>query len=70
MKTFTKLNTVRTIRNSKTNEEVKIVKVKKDGTQRIFFSPEFNGKKINSIMFARLSNAEQLANQYLKRNLN
>lgn len=67
MKTFTKLNLVSKIRNPKTGEIVEIYKVRKDGTKREFFSPEFEGKKLNSILWARLYDAENLANKFLNR---
>ncbi len=70
MSTFAKLNNVKNIVNSKTKESVTIIKVQKVGTKRVFFVPEVNGKRINSILFAKLYNAESLANQYLKRNQN
>lgn len=70
MSTFTKLNTVKNIVNYKTNEVVTISKFQKDGTKRTFFVPEVNGKRINSTLFAKLSNAEQLAKLYLNRNQN
>lgn len=62
---FTKMNPVTKLK--KGNEEVTIFKFKKDGTRRSFFAPEVNEKRINSTMFARLYDAENLAKRYLNR---
>jgi DNA-binding transcriptional regulator GbsR (MarR family) len=63
MTTFTKLNVASKIK--KGDNLVTIFKVKKEGTRRIFFSAEYNDKKITSTMFARLYDAENLAKAYL-----
>jgi len=72
MKTFTTLTTVSKIVNPTTKEEVKILKVQKDGTKRIFFKPVVlvDGKEmmITKTLWARLSEAEGLAKQYLNKN--
>lgn len=67
MKTFTKLNLVQKIKNSKTNEIVEIYKFQKDGTKRVFFAPLFNDKQITPTLFARLYDAETLAKRFLNR---
>jgi hypothetical protein len=63
MKTFTKLNVASNIK--KGDNLVTIFKVKKEGTKRVFFSAEYNDKKITSTMHARLYDAERLAKAYL-----
>ena len=67
MKMFTKISTVSTIRNPKTNEVAQIVKFKKDGTAREFFTVEIDGKRLVSTMFARMYDAEKMAKTYLNR---
>lgn len=71
MKTFTTLNVASKIRNSKTNELVTIYKVQKDGTKRVFFKPtviiDEVEKSLNSTLWARLGQAEDLAKAYLNR---
>lgn len=71
MKTFTTLNVASKIVNPNTSEVVEVLKVKKDGTKRIFFKPvvEINGEKkmITKTLWARLYDAEKLAKQYLNR---
>ncbi len=39
----------------------------KIGTKRVFFYPTYEGKRITTIMFARLSEAVKVGNLFLKR---
>ena len=64
MSKFEKLGTAETIRAG--GVVVKIEKFKKQGTGRIFFTPEIQGKRIISTMYARLYDAKNLARHYLK----
>ena len=64
MSKFEKLSTAGTIRGGAV--VIKIEKFKKQGTSRIFFSPEIEGRRIISTMYARLYDAENLARHYLK----
>lgn len=52
---FTRTNTVAKVNG------LEIVRYTKTGTKRVFFRPEFNGKPVNSTMFARQYDAETLA---------
>ena len=67
MKTFTTLNKVSTITNPNTKESVLISKVQKDGTKRIFFKVEKDGKLVFRTMFCKLWEAEKNAKNYLNR---
>lgn len=62
MSTFTILNSVATISN------LKISKVKKEGTNRILFKIEKDGKLITSTMVARLYDAKRVAKLYTQNN--
>jgi hypothetical protein len=46
-----------------------VYKFQKEGTKRTFFAPEFEGKRINSVMYARLYDAEKLAKVYVKNHI-
>lgn len=71
MKTFTTLNIANKVRNPNTGEVVTILKVRKDGTKRIFFKPvvDIDGqeKSLSTTLWARLCEAESLSKQYLNR---
>lgn len=69
MKTYTTLNIAFTMTNSR-NEEVVILKVKKEGTNRIFFKPTFEGKIIGRTLWARLNEAKSQAKLFLNRPVN
>ena len=68
MKTFTTLNTASKITNKDKSKTVEVLKVKKDGTQRIFFQPTFEGKAIGRTLWARLRHAEIVGKEFLNRN--
>ena len=70
MKSFEKISLSRKLTNTTTNETVFIYKFKKVGTERVFFAPEINGKRINNTMYARLYDATTLGKNFLKRNQN
>jgi hypothetical protein len=67
MKSFTTLNKVSKITNPNTKESVLVSKVQKDGTKRVFFKIEKDGKLVFKTMFARLGEAERNAKAYLNR---
>jgi len=66
MTNFIRINTASVIKNSSKNILIEVTKFKKEGTQRIFFAPIVDGKRINATMYARLYDAERLANLYIK----
>ena len=45
---------------------VDIVKIKKDGTKRIFFAPKYQGKRISSTLFSRKYDAVSLATKFIQ----
>ena len=67
MKKYTKLGVASKITNQKTGEVVQCVKYRKDGTKRVFFAPECNGKRLTTTLWARLADAEKVARLYLNR---
>lgn len=68
MKTFTTLNVASKIKNPMTNEVVEVLKIKKDGTKRIFFKPTINGVIIGRTLWTTKIEAENVAKLYLNRN--
>lgn len=44
---------------------VEINKFRKTGTNRIFWTPEIEGKRITKTMFARMSQAKKVGKQYI-----
>lgn len=63
MSKYTKIAIPRIINSSIGN--VEICKFQKAGTKRIFWTPEFNGKRIVSTMYARQYDAVKVANMYI-----
>lgn len=66
-KTFTKLYPAQIITNALTGEMAVIYKYQKDGTKRVFFAPEVNGKRTNTTLWAVMKDAARLAKHYLNR---
>lgn len=64
MSKFIKLNKVSKLERN--GNVIEVFKYRKEGTQRIFFAPEFDGTRINATMFARMYDAEGLGRQFLK----
>ena len=64
--TYQILNTVENI--TKNGVTISIVKVAKTGTKKVFFTPEIEGKRITTTLFAKLYDAKDLAKKYLKQN--
>lgn len=65
MSRFVKISTSEILANADKSVKVKLVKFRKKGTQRIFFTPEVDGKRLTSTMFARLTGARNIGRQYL-----
>lgn len=64
--TYQNLNIVEKI--TKNNTTIHIVKISKVGTKKVFFTPEIEGKRLTTTLFARLYDARDLAKQFLKQN--
>lgn len=62
--TYQTLNTVEKI--TKNNLTINIVKISKVGTKKVFFTPEIDGKRLTTTLFARLYDAKDLAKKHLK----
>lgn len=62
---FKKILTVSTVSNRAKTIKVDIVKFNKTGTKRIFFTPEFEGKRLTSTMYARKGEAMGLAKAFI-----
>lgn len=62
--TYQNLNTVENI--TKNGLTISIVKVAKTGTKKVFFTPEIEGKRLTTTLFARLYDAKDLAKKHLK----
>jgi len=50
---------------TKNDKAVKIVRMVKEGTKRVFFYPTVNGLRLNRTNFARQYDAISLGKQYL-----
>lgn len=59
MKTFTKISRSSKLKCRKTGDVVEVYKYVKDGTKRVFFTPELNGKRLSKTMYARLGSCER-----------
>ena len=66
MSTFTKVCIKSRIKSSCQTIEINIVKYKKDGTSRTFFRPEHLGNPVSRTMFARMYDAENAAQAFIK----
>ena len=65
MSKFTNIYVSTKIKLANNSNVVVIHKARKEGTKREFFTPEFNGKKITTTMFARLSCAKSFSKSFL-----
>lgn len=64
--TYKTLNTVEKI--TKNSLTISIIKISKVGTNKVFFTPEIEGKRLTTTLFARLYDARDLAKKFLKQN--
>ena len=62
-KKFEKINLVKRIVSEHGN--VEIHKVRKVGTKRTFFAPEYNGRALTNTKYARLTQAESTARHFI-----
>lgn len=68
MSKFIKNGFVEKVRTRSTDEVIEIFRFKKEGTERIFYAGElFNGKRISTTMFQRLSECRTFCKLYLNR---
>lgn len=60
------MTTVATYKNKTNGKIVRIIRVVKEGTKRVFFFPQtVDGKRLNSTLFARQYDAVSLGKMYL-----
>jgi hypothetical protein len=60
------MTTVASYKNKKNGKVVRIMRVVKEGTKRVFFFPQtVDGKRLNSTLFARQYDAVSLGKIYL-----
>jgi hypothetical protein len=64
MANFTKTNNVAIFSSTVTNKKCTVARFVKDGTKRVFFSLEVEGKRITKTMFARQYDANNIARKY------
>ena len=65
MNGFEKIEVAEIRTNREKTIKVQICKFQKTGTKRTFFTPEVDGKRINTTMFARKYSAVSLAKLYI-----
>lgn len=70
MNTFTKISRSSRIINPITGQVAEVFKYKKEGSKRVYFAAEVDGKRLNPIMYAKLWESEKFAKLFLNRKMN
>lgn len=65
MSKFVKISTVEIRTNRQKAIKVNINKYSKTGTKQVFFTPEYNGKRLTRTMFSRKYDAVSLAKSFI-----